>query len=174
MPRKKKHKAPIWAVERGQQDNDTFSPIFNSLLKSEAFRNLHTSAQIVLIFCHNQATDRTANKCLYAHTKTHPYVNPNGTKAELQTYGEYFVFPAKHADLYGMQRQNVKRALDELEAAGFIEVFEDNQHRHLVNVYKFSPEWHNWSKSWFEERKRRIEERKRKRGKCNKESEDEE
>ena len=165
MPRKKKHKAPICAVERGKQDKDTFAPIYNSMLKSEAFKSLHASAQIMLIFCHNQATDRTANQCLYNHIAENPYVDQSGKKAE--PYGQFFVFPAKHGDLYGVQRQNVRRALDELEAAGFIKVFEGNQHRHQVNVYMFTPEWHDWSKERFEENMHRIKERKRKRSKCN-------
>lgn len=176
MPRKKKHPAQYWEVERGKQDDDTFSPIYNSLLKSQAFKSLHPSAQIVLIFCHNQSTDRMANKCLYAHKKTHPFDdptkdptdNPKGKKKkEVPLFGLEFVFPAKHAEQYGMKRQNLNRALEELTAAGFIRVKEQNQNRKLVNVYEFSPEWHDWTPAWFEERKRRIEEQREKKRQAN-------
>lgn len=53
----------------------------------------------------------------------------------------YFVFPAKDAKQYGLQRQNLGRALAELYRAGFIRIVYNGASSHKVNIWEF---WHPW------------------------------
>lgn len=110
---------------------DTFAMIYNTMLIHKNFVELSPSAKITYLYCRNQATNTKGRQCLYNH----------GQEFEREYTGNYFTFPAKHAEAYGMKRQNLNKYLNELIKKGFIEKVESNKNQQKVNIYKFSSKW---------------------------------
>lgn len=118
-------------------NNDKFfGTLYPGMLKSDAWKGLTNTAKVIYACCRVQARSKEGTSCLYKHG---------------QEYGrEYnperdFVFPASHLKAYGYDRRNAHKYFDELKAAGFIELKEDNSIRKKVNVYSFSDAWKNTS-----------------------------
>lgn len=115
---------------------DTFGTTFDSMLTSEKYKELSLSAKHFYTVCRNQARSKRSRQCLYKFNKE------NGTNYDERTH---FVFPAAHMVIYGYDRSNGKKFLDELIENGFIIKVEKNNHRHKVNIYAFSNNWYKSS-----------------------------
>lgn len=114
-------------------DADTFGTLYDSMLKAESFQNLPIGAKFFYVCCRVQAQSKAGKQCLYKHAEENE-----------RKYNEnYFVFPAEHLRLYGIDRSNARRMFDQLEKAGFVKKIESNQHQKKVNVYAFVDDWKN-------------------------------
>lgn len=127
--KKKQYKPDIYA---SVGVNDNFGCIYDGMLKSKAFQELHPGAKIFYVICRVQAQTSKGKQCLFMH----------GQDAD-RNYNEKcdFVFPAKHMREYGYKRENGHKYLQELIEAGFIEKKECNKPQKKVNVYSFSTKW---------------------------------
>lgn len=129
--RKLRYKDPAASI--GEKDN--FGMIYDSMCKSKAYKTLSLGAKHFYTLCRVQSQSAQGRACLYKHREE-----------ENSIYTERdFVFPAKHLAIYGVDRSNANKYFKQLEAAGFIEVKENNKHRKKVNVYSFSARWKNSS-----------------------------
>ncbi|MCR5836708.1 MAG: hypothetical protein K6G88_09385 [Lachnospiraceae bacterium] len=110
---------------------DYFGTIYDGMCRSETYRKLHIGAKHFYTLCRVQSRSSHGKACLYKHAKEW------GTN-----YNEnYFVFPASHLEMYGIERSNAHKYFKELQEAGFIRKVECNKHIHKVNVYEFSDKW---------------------------------
>ena len=114
--------------------SDTFATVYDSMLMSPQFQALSLSAKYAYLLCRAQMTSRQGRSCLYSHAKENEVTYPSNC----------FVFPAKHATQYGIQRQNLSKSLAELIDRGFIRHYEVNKAQRKVNVYQFSDKWKDY------------------------------
>lgn len=121
---------PTAMIETGE--NRRYGTIGVKMMQSPIFRSLSAGAQRMYLCCRCQAQSVEGRKCLHEHGKA------EGVEYNPDTH---FVFPAKHMDLYGIDRGNGSRWLKELVTKGFIKKVESNKHRQKVNVYSFSIAW---------------------------------
>lgn len=111
--------------------NDNFGTIFNSMCKCKKFQELPPAARWFYALCRVESQTSESKACLYRHASL-----------EAREYApNCFVFPAKHQEQYGIKRQNGSEYFKLLIDAGFIEYEENNAHRKVVNVYRFSTKW---------------------------------
>lgn len=130
--KKQTFKPDYYASKCGK--HETFATVYDSMLKSEQFKNLSLSAKFLFLLCRNQLTSRAGRETLYNHGKEFEILYPDSC----------FVFPAKHQREYGLNDcSNVTKGLKELENAGFIRKYECNKHCWKVNVYQFATDWKN-------------------------------
>ena len=135
MPKNKKPEFKPDYCASCAETADTFSTVYQSMLESPQFQSLSLSGKYTYLLCRAQLTSRRGRSCLYNHAKEAGVAYPSNC----------FVFPAKHAELYGVQRSNLKRYLDELIDMGFIRRYEGNKQQWRVNVYQFSDKWKDLS-----------------------------
>lgn len=112
-------------------ENDNYAPVYDGLMKSEAFKRLTCGARDFYVACLVQANSKQGKQHFFK------FQNETGEKYK----NGAFTFPAKHLEEYGIKRQNAARLFRQLEEAGFIEILEKNGHRHKENVYAFSTRW---------------------------------
>ena len=138
MGRKKKHERDLFASKANSSTVDYFGTMYDSMCKDKIYKSLHVATRQFYVLCRVQARSKSGRNCLFNHCQGYEYqYDPE----------EYFVFPAKHQEEYGVKRQNGKEYLKELVSKGFIEVVENNKHRRKVNVYKFSTKWKDVDKN---------------------------
>lgn len=118
------------------KNNDTFGTIFESMLQSEVFKNMHLGVRLFYVYCRVHSRTDECRQCLHEHMKE---------DSTQYNYDDCFVFPAKHIINYGFDRRNAHRYFKELEQKGFIKRIEKNNHRYKVNVYCFSDEWKKYN-----------------------------
>lgn len=116
-------------------EKDYFGTIYDGMCKSTAYQSLGIGARHFYTLCRVQARSTHGKACLYKH----------GDEYGIQYNEHDFVFPAKHLEMYGIDRSNASRYFKELEAAGFITKKEKNKHIKKVNVYSFSDRWKDTS-----------------------------
>lgn len=116
--------------------NEAYGTIFESMLKSDAYKRLSPTAKALYICCRVQSQSKDGRECLYRHGKEYGIEYNHNID---------FVFPAKHQEKYTKGRQNNDKYFKELIAAGFIIKREKNNYRFKVNVYSFSDKWKNSS-----------------------------
>lgn len=114
------------------KSNDNFGTIFDSMCQHESYKKLSLAEKHMYTLCRVQAQSRHGRTCLYKHGEVY---------ARKYDADKYFVFPAEHMRMYGMDRSNGGKLLKGLEEKGFIERIECNKHIQKVNVYAFSNEW---------------------------------
>ena len=110
----------------------SYTRIYSDMLTCETYKDLSIGLRQFYICCRAQASSKIGRQCLYNHAAETgiPY-----------SYEKYFVFPAEHLRKYGYKPSNTVKYFKALEAAGFIEIVEKNQHNHRVNVYAFTSKW---------------------------------
>ena len=135
MPKNKKPEFKADFCASCSTTADTFATVYASMLESPQFQSLSLSGKYTYLLCRAQLTSRQGRSCLYNHAKETGVTYPTNC----------FVFPAKHAELYGVHRQNLGRNLSELIDRGFIRKYEDNKSQWKVNVYQFSDKWKDYS-----------------------------
>lgn len=130
MSRKKKSYKPNPYLSVGGE-NDSFTLIYGSLLRSEAFKRLTAAEKHVAMCCFYQVQDQDSKRCLHELWKD----------SEKEVLSGYFVFPASHMAKYGINQGNGSRTLDKLCHVGFIKLIEQNKNRRLPNVYSLDDQW---------------------------------
>lgn len=117
------------ALITGTGDGRYYGTVGVALVRSKEFQSLSIGARAtyVILRCHAQSQE--SRRCL------HQYGEEEG-----RTYDPrlFFVFPASHSRLYGLDRGNATRYMKELEKNRFIKCVESNKHRRKVNIYMFS------------------------------------
>ena len=117
-------------------ESDFFGTIYDGMCQSKQYQSLSIGARQFYTLCRVQSRSSHGKACLSRHGQE-----------ENTTYTDYcFCFPAKHLKLYGVDRSNANRYLNELINAGFIDLLEQNKHRKKINVYCFSSRWKQTSK----------------------------
>lgn len=111
--------------------DSTFGIVYESMLKSEAYKSLSAGEKIMYVCCRTQATSKDSKMCLYNHAKEFGTMYSDND----------FVFPATHMEKYGFDRSNGGKLLNSLIAKGFLDKKEANKPRKKVNVYSFSSRW---------------------------------
>lgn len=114
--------------------NDTFGMIYDGLIQSEQYKRLSLGVRDFYIKCRVQSASKHGRSCLFKHSEE------TGATYDIDND---FVFPAKHMQMYGIDRSNGQKLMNELISAGFIEIKEKNKHMYKVNVYSFSGRWKN-------------------------------
>ncbi len=112
--------------------NDNYGTMFVSMCQSKAFQSLTCGAKNFYVLCRVQAQSEQGRRCLYRHADS---------EGKKYISGIDFVFPAKHQKAFGIANSNGSRYFKELIKKGFIELKEQNKHRHKPNVYTFSTKW---------------------------------
>lgn len=114
-------------------ENDNYAPVYDGLMKSEAFKRLTCGARNFYVACLVQSNSKQGKQHFYRFQEASEKKYKNGA----------FTFPAKHIESFGFKRQNAATLFRQLEEAGFIDILEKNGHRHKENVYAFSTRWKN-------------------------------
>ena len=130
-------------MSKGQKDNnpltsltdkDNFAIIYEGALTSKQYTSMSPTARQLYIACISQNMSGKGKANLHLFNKQH------GTD-----YNEkkgYFTMPNKRIKDYGLSPNTChKHSFKELINTGFIEVIENNKHRHIENIYRFSAEW---------------------------------
>lgn len=112
--------------------HEHYGRLFESMLKSDIYKSLTTGEKQVYTCCRVQANTEKGKQSLYKHGIE------NGRAYDPE---RDFVFSAKHAAEYGINRFFLSRCMKVLIEKGFIEKREANQYQHKVNVYSFSDKW---------------------------------
>ena len=110
---------------------DYFAKFYEGMAKSKAYINLSLSAKYIYLLCRVHQCSTEGRRVLYKHAEAEGRKYPSNA----------FVFPSSHFKLYGVDRSNASKVLKELVTAGFIDLIEQNAHRHKPNVYAFSRRW---------------------------------
>lgn len=143
-----------------------YARITNDLMRSEAFRKLPPGLRLfyIVLVVHSFSEEQTT--CLFQtlkdyHKMTGKEISDFDLSVEAGTYrrgnwgSKYFVFPEKHANMYGYSKQLSSNNLKALRERGFIDVFcfdkghfkkgEDGKYTHdfdrTPTVYQFVDTW---------------------------------
>ena len=126
------------AFESTGVSNDTSANIYESMLQSEAFKNLATKQQMLYVCMKSQYYGKRKPRQDYRDIK------------ELQD-DSVFYFSISTAEKYGLYtRSNSGRLykdIDVLVSHGFIEVISKGKNQHEKTIYKFSGRWKMWNDS---------------------------
>ncbi len=131
MSRKKSFK-PDYNACLGINDHENFGTFYESMAKSEAFKNLSNPAKQLYVLCRVQQKSSKGRSCL------HEYARKEGIA---RFPDSCFVFPAKQQEEYGLTRTNTARYFKELMESGFIGLYQGNKHRYKINIYRFISDW---------------------------------
>lgn len=106
-----------------------FAILSDTQAKSPTYQKLSDGAKYVLMVC---------RLCRQFHSGT----DKDGRSRNIQGNILYFYFNREIQKRYGLNNPNkVRRELVELVQNGFVDVIENNSHRHIKNVYAFSSKW---------------------------------
>ena len=115
-------------------DKDWFAIIYDGALSCKQYTSMSLSARQLYVSCISQRMSGKGKANLHLFNQQH------GTN-----YNEkdgYFTMPNKRIREYGLNPSTCHRtSFRELINAGFIEVVENNRHRHIENIYRLSTAW---------------------------------
>lgn len=113
---------------------DRFTCIYEGAMTCKQFTSMSQSARLLYVACLSQ---RMSSKGL---ANLHLFNEQHGTN-----YNEkdgYFTMPNTRIKAFGLSPNTChKHSFKELIKAGFIEVTENNKHRHIENIYRLSTAW---------------------------------
>ena len=115
-------------------DKDNFAIIYEGTLTSKQYTSMSPTAKQLYVTCISQNLSKkgTANLHLFNQQNGTNYNEKNG----------YFTMPNKRIEDYGLKPNTChSKSFKELIDNGFIEVVENNRHRHIENIYRFSTAW---------------------------------
>lgn len=115
-------------------DKDWYAIIYDGALTSKQYTSMSLSARQLYVSCISQRTSGKGKANLHLFNQQH------GT--DYNEKDGYFTMPNKRLIEYGLKPGTCHRtSFRELINAGFIEVVENNRHRHIENIYRFSAAW---------------------------------
>ena len=115
-------------------DKDNFAIIYDGTLTCKQYISMSPTAQRLYIACISQRMSGKGKANLHLFNEQH------GTKYNEQD--GYFTMPNTRLQAYGLKPNTCHAyTFKELINAGFIEVIENNRHRHIENIYRFSTAW---------------------------------
>lgn len=117
----------------------SFGQIFYSLVSNKRFLGLSNVQKLVFIYCIVNRNTKQGKSCLLNAIEDRKCLD--GYKDYEFRTNELFVFPAKQMSLYGIDRANGTRAMQELEKQGFIESVNEINLYHKVKIYRFVETW---------------------------------
>lgn len=126
-PKKQQYKDTFASCEA----KDSFGTIFASMARHPCYQALSLAERHFYTLCRVQSQSSQGKRCLYQHAEAGGRTYPANA----------FVFPATHQQLYGVDRRNGSKLMKGLIAAGFLQCIEQNERRHMPNVYVFSDRW---------------------------------
>lgn len=133
---RKKHENPFSFVDG--LSGCAFATVSEMQVTSAAYRKLSDKAKVLLVVC---------KLCRQYHTGKDKDGKPRTIHGNIL----YFFFNRKLAERYGFVNPNKTRAaLVELILYGFVDVIENNGHRHKKNVYAFCAKWQQYNGSDLE------------------------
>ncbi len=113
--------------------SETFARIYESMLRSSAWKSLTTKQKLLYVYC----------KAQYFGKRKPSYDFP-----DLELDETSFYFHKKQALDYGLYSDSTLRFLysdmRELEKKGFIEIVASGRPNHMKSIYKFSGKWQLW------------------------------
>lgn len=115
-------------------EKDWFATIYEGALTCQAFIEMSQSARLLYFACVSQNMSGKGKANLHLFNEQH------GT--DYNEKDGYFTMPNTRLKAYGLKPNTChSRSFKELINAGFIEVIENNKHRHIENIYRFSLAW---------------------------------
>ena len=126
---------PTFTVN-GQKRRDSFCRVFDSLLLSDAFKDLSPRQKVLLISMTSQR---------FGHRKPERVYPDNPS-----VHGEaFFFFSWRDAQLYGLYPASCSSAfykdMNVLIEHGFIKKTVSGKATHTRNILEFIPDWKNWN-----------------------------
>lgn len=115
-------------------DKDNYTYIYDGTLTSKQFISMSPSAQRLYFACISQRMSGKGKANLHLFNEQHGknYSEQDG----------YFTMPNKRIKDYGLNPVTCyKTGFKELADVGFIEVVENNRHRHIENIYRLITAW---------------------------------
>lgn len=115
-------------------DKDNYTYIYDGTLTSKQFTSMSPSAQRLYFACISQRMSGKGKANLHLFNEQHGknYSEQDG----------YFTMPNKRIKEYGLNPVTCyKTGFKELVDVGFIEVIENNRHRHIENIYRLITAW---------------------------------
>lgn len=115
-------------------DKDNYTYIYDGTLTSKQFTSMSPSAQRLYFACISQRMSGKGKANLHLFNEQHGknYSEQDG----------YFTMPNKRIKDYGLNPVTCyKTGFKELVDVGFIEVVENNRHRHIENIYRLITAW---------------------------------
>ena len=115
-------------------DKDNYTYIYDGTLTSKQFISMSPSAQRLYFACISQRMSGKGKANLHLFNEQHGknYSEQDG----------YFTMPNKRIKDYGLNPVTCyKTGFKELVDVGFIEVVENNRHRHIENIYRLITAW---------------------------------
>lgn len=110
-------------------DGCAYAVISDKQYNSAAYKMLSEKGKDILTVC---------KLCRQFHVGT----DKNGNSRTINGNRLYFYLNRELAERYGFKNPNVTRlAMIEVVKYGFIDVIENNSHRHKKNVYAYSSKW---------------------------------
>lgn len=148
MGRSKKQSTPLQSYEStkvirrgGKTVNDSYARITDSLLLSEAFKDLKPHVQILYICMRNQD---------FGKRKPSRDYDEKSSVWEKVKDDRCFYYPWHTAKLYSDRYKNnsgrLYRDIDILVKHGFIELILSGRNTRKNTVYKYSDKWQQWKK----------------------------
>lgn len=135
MGKKQKYARKLYESDGGV--HDTYTMIFTSMLKSEAFKDL-TSKEKVVYVCMKLQTVGTKKP-----RNDYPNI------PDLQ-YEECIYFPLSLAEEFGLYSRNSRKefysTIESLESHGFIKKISSGRNTRQKSIYKLSSDWIRWKK----------------------------
>ncbi len=116
---------------------DTSANLYESLLTSQAFKDLNSKQQVLYVYCKSQ---------YYGHRKPEKdFKDIDEVKGT-----DRFYLPWKAVQEYGLytstSHSNFYKDMIELERHGLIEKVSSGKSQHTKSIYKFSANWQKWKK----------------------------
>lgn len=118
---------------------DNYTYIYDGTMTCKQYTSMSLSARQLYIACISQRMSKTGTANL------HLFNEQNGTN--YNEYDGYFTMPNVRIKAYGLRPNTCHAyAFKELIENGFIEVVENNKHRHIENIYRLSTAWRKKTK----------------------------
>lgn len=135
MPKRGRNRKKLEYWQTKDVNNDSFTPITETLLTSEAFMDLSHTNQVLYILVSKQY-----------YGKRKPITDHPG----IGLTEDCFYFSRQDAIRYGFcTRNNSKKLYDgmrELESHGFIKSVSNGKANRQKSIYKYSGDWKTWKK----------------------------
>lgn len=125
----------------GKERRDTFAPITDSVLLSDAFQDLKSSEQLLYVFM---------NVSLHGNRQPAQDITEELplSFSKILRADTTFYFPKSLAIQYSSRYKDSGKRLTgdirALEEHGFIRIIESGKSRKTKSIYQFSEEWKNW------------------------------